>query len=134
MPKTATTTAENTLLSIIERRQSQLGVSDAQLSEALGYTNAAIIPMIKNGMLRLPVKKVSQLAAALDLKAPEVLRTYLKDTDPSLLEALEEIISFDVTSPTEYRLIEKVRELANGQNAAPIVFDGKSVIALVVQN
>ena len=56
-----------TLVQQIEARQAELGLTDQQLCEALGFERGITLVLIKQGTMKLPINKVPALAAVLAL-------------------------------------------------------------------
>ncbi len=86
-PATSTTTATTitttaSLVALIQTRQAELGLTDQQLSEALGYERAIVIALIKQGTMRFPINKVPELAEALSVDAADLMRVALSGLDP----------------------------------------------------
>lgn len=120
-----------TLVQQIEARQAELGLSDRQLCDALGFEREITLVLIKQGTMKLPINKVPALAAALSLEPADVLRAALQESSPDLISVIEEVFNSLRLTTGEMRLIRHLRNLAGDRPAAPVVFDGKGVIALV---
>lgn len=123
--------AASTLPSLIESRQDELNLTDEALARALNYASTTAISMIKAGRLSLPINKVEALAGVLDLDAAVVLRQLMAERCPGMLEAIEAIINPLHLTTTELNLIHHCRALAGDTEVAPLVFSGRTVIALV---
>lgn len=74
---------------IIVSRQEELGLTNLQIAEAMGYENQNVFSMIRSGRMRLPPQKVPVLARCLGLHSAELMRAVLLDVGPGMLEALE---------------------------------------------
>lgn len=79
----------------------------------------------------MPLTKVPALATALELDASELFKLALRESDPALLQVIEEVFDPMNLNATEVNLIRYVRELAGNTPSTPMVFGGKGVIALV---
>lgn len=119
------------LASLIEMRQRDLCISDAELATALGYTDARVVSMLKLEKMTLPINKVPTLATALTVDACMVLRLVMQEKSPGLLEIIEKVLNPFELEPHEVNLINHCRKLAGDRRVAPIVIEGKFVIALV---
>lgn len=42
---------------LIETRQAELGITDQQITDALGYHQVNVIGLIKTGVMRMPAEK-----------------------------------------------------------------------------
>lgn len=126
-------TASNTptLASLIETRQNDLGISDTALATAIGYTDARVVSMLKSDKMTLPINKVPALSEALLVDASMVLRILMQEKSPGLLDVIEKILNPLQLAPHEVNLIKHCRKLAGGRRTAPIVLEGKYVVALV---
>ena len=81
--------------------------------------------------MMMPLIKIPALAAVLELDATELLKTALRESDPVLSQVIEEVFNPLHLTSTEQNLLKHLRGLCGGRHAAPIVFSGKGVIALV---
>lgn len=128
---TSTLSTPITLVAQIEAQQAALGLSDHELCVAVGFERVIALTLIKAGSMKLPLNKVPALAAALSLDPAAVLRAALVESSPDLLAVIEEVFGPTRLTPTEVNLIKHLRELSGDRQGAPIVFEGKGVIALV---
>ena len=112
--------------------QERLGFSDDQLATALGYESGNVVACIKQGLMRLPVSKVPELAHALELDPGQLMRMTLKKMDPSVLAAIEACLGPLQMTPGEVRLITTLREESKGKGAAPIMYKADSLVAVLV--
>jgi hypothetical protein len=120
-----------TLISQIEAQQTLLGLSNEQLCTALRFERESVLALIKRGVMKIPLTKIPALAAALELDVSELLRGALRESDPALSEVIEDVFNPMRLSATEVNLINHVRELSGNRQGTPLVFDGRTVIALV---
>ena len=123
--------APSILINQLEAAQAALGLTDQQLSDALGFERGIVLSLIKAGTMRMPLTKIPALAKALDLDAPDLMRAALHESSPELSDAIKEVFDPLHLSAAEVTLITHLRKLSGGQAGAPIVFEGKGVIALV---
>lgn len=121
-----------TIAQLLTEHQTRLGASDAVIANALGFERPNSIALIKSGAMRLPVTHVKPLATAFGLDASEVLRTLLRDTDPALLEGIEACMGPMVLTPGEQRLIQRLRQGAQGRDITPVMFERDAIVALVL--
>lgn len=119
------------LITRIGARQAELGLTDQQLCTALGFEREIVLTLIKQGRMKFPVGRVPALATALSLDAADLLRQALQESSPDLLRVIEQVFNPAQLTTPEVNLIRHLRKLTAGRTAAPIVFDGKGVIALV---
>lgn len=122
-----------TIAEILTTRQTVLGLTDHHLAVAMGYTSPNVIALIKSRQMRLPVNKVRAFADALEVERGEVLRLVLAETSPCLLESIEDCLGPLLLTPTEARLITRLRETAQGQPSSPLFLDGNSIVAVITR-
>lgn len=122
---------QDTVMALIAKRQEELGITDEQLADAIGY-KPGVIALLKLGSMRLPINKVAAAADCLGLDRLQALKAALVESSPSLWEVLEPFVPLGQLTPTEINLLTHIRKLGAGRQAAPMVIDGGSVIALVV--
>lgn len=114
----------------LEAQQAALGLTDQELSTAVGFERQIALTLIKQGSMKLPLNKVPAFAAALELDPADLLRAALRESDPTLGQLIEEVFNPMRLTATEVTLIKHLRELSGDVEVAPIVFS-KGVIALV---
>jgi hypothetical protein len=133
MSQSACTPAQfSSLLSFVQTRQGELNMDDAALSLALGYENESVVLQIKKKNIRFPISKLAALATALDVSAVDLMKLHLTETDPLLLDALNEVLLSNALNPTEVKLIKAIRKMTNGRKITPLLFDGSAVVAMLV--
>jgi transcriptional regulator with XRE-family HTH domain len=120
------------LISFIDARQTELNMDDAALSSALGYESESVVLQIKQKNIRFPISKLAALATALDVSAVELMKLHLSESDPLLLEALNDVLLSNALNPTEVKLIKAIRKMTNGRKTTPLLFDGSAVVAMLV--
>lgn len=116
----------------LAEQQALTGVSDQELADAMGYQSPSVIQMFKTGKMRVPFKKVPELASALDIDPGLLMRRLLQDADPALLKAVEHCVGALGLSEGEQKLIAAVRKANPGKEPVSIMFDRDTVIILVV--
>ena len=114
----------------LEAQQAALGLTDQELSTAVGFDREIALTLIKQGSMKLPLNKVPAFAAALELDVADLLRAALRESDPALGQLIEEVFNPLRMTATELTLVKHLRELSGDTAVAPIVFS-KGVIALV---
>ena len=108
-------------------------VTHDDLAQQLGLESGAIIRQVAAGRMVLPLTMVEPLAEVLEVDKFELLSAWLREHHPALHGLFEELrLRCDIT-PAEQRLLAYCRELAGDRDAAPVVIDGRSVVALLVR-
>lgn len=128
---TALANSPVTLAGLIEARQTALALTDHDLCSALGFERQIALTLIKAGTMRMPLTKIPALAAALGLEAIDLFKVAIRESSPDLLQLIEEAYNPMRLSASEVNLITHLRGLSGNTPMGPIVFDGKTVIALV---
>jgi hypothetical protein len=123
--------AELNLIQMIECAQRALELDDEALATALEL-KVTTFKCIKAGTLRLPWGKLIQLAEALEIDPALLLEMQLRTTSPELLDVIEQVWAPLNLSAREKNLIRECRRMVGGQSAAPLIFDGRGVIALII--
>ncbi|MYM41942.1 hypothetical protein [Duganella qianjiadongensis] len=130
--KTVTNISNESIAELIIRRQTELGKSDAQISQALGFERVTTFVMIKQGNTKLPVQKVVALATALSIEPVPLLRQLLAESMPDVLSAVDSLLTPLSLTTNEVKLVHTFRELCKGQDVSPIVVEGNAIVALIV--
>ena len=123
-------TAPASVISQLEARQAAMGLSDEELSTAVGFDRQIALTLIKQGAMKLPLNKVPAFAAALALDPADLLKAAIRESDPALGQLIEEVFNPVRLTATEVTLIKHLRDLSGDTAVAPIVFS-KGVVALV---
>jgi hypothetical protein len=117
----------------IAARQMEVGISDEAVAAALEY-EPRVLRMIKSGAMQLPINKVNALADTLQVSRSSLMERLLVQQSPQLWQVIRELMPLGELTATEISLLKHLRQITAGREAAPIVFDGASVIALVTQS
>lgn len=96
---------------IIKKRREELGLSQEELAEKLGYKSRSSINKIELGLSDIPFAKIPSFAKALDIK-PEVLMGWTEEKTQPLKEEsnMEKIIS--QLTPEELSKLEKFNNMS----------------------
>ena len=124
--------APATIAELIVSAQHGLELSDAHIADALGYDQANVVALIKQGRIRLPIAKVPQLAEVLQLHPSKLLQMALREISPEMLQAIEACYGPMVLSDAELRLIRSIRQAAGGRDTGLVMFDKDALVAMVV--
>jgi transcriptional regulator with XRE-family HTH domain len=66
------------------------GKSQKQIAEEAGFAKPNIITMFKQGLTRIPVARIPELARALGVRPVELMDICLEEYHPEILEVLRE--------------------------------------------
>lgn len=125
-------TNQEPITALINRCQTELGKSDEEVAQEVGFDRVATFIMIKTGTIKLPVQKVALLASALSIEPAHLLRQLLAEAMPDVLAAVDSLLCPMSLTQNEVKLIQTFRHLANGKDVTPVVVDGNAVVALMV--
>jgi hypothetical protein len=125
-------TAHESITTLIVRRQTELGKTDEQVAQAVGFDLVTTFVMIKQGTIKLPVQKIAQFASALSIEPANLLRQLLAEAMPEVLAAVDSMLCTMSLTANEVKLIQTFRHLTNGKDVTPVVVDGNAVVALMV--
>lgn len=120
------------MATLIQSRQTELGMTDRALCVALGFEREIVLTLIKQGTMKLPIDKVPALAAALVLDPSSLLRDALRESAPGMLAVIEAVYNPLQLTTTEENLIKHLRQLTGNQKTTPLVFEGQGIVALVM--
>jgi transcriptional regulator with XRE-family HTH domain len=92
-------------------------INNRQLAEALGYTSANVIAMLRNGTMALPIDKLIPAARALGVDEIFFLIKGISEKNPTLATALKETLGDRLISKKELALVEFCRTHLDGVDA-----------------
>lgn len=93
--------------------------SQTEIASLLGYPNPNIITMFKQGKTKVPLTKVAELAAALDLDPLHLMRVVMTEYSPETWKVLERVLGNNIVSDTELQVVKIMRDVAGEVNVAP---------------
>lgn len=79
---------EQPMRELVARRMCERGMTAAALSEAIGFAKSTPIDLFLMGLTKLPIAKAEQLASALGLELELVVRVWIKECYPEVLDVL----------------------------------------------
>lgn len=119
------------LTTLIAQQQEVLNISDEALADALSYSSAETVKLIKSGTVRLPMTKARVLAETLEMDSGEVMYLLLRDTNPELLTSIEECLAPLALTRTEAQLLNRLRKATEGRTASALYLEGASIVGIV---
>ena len=105
------------------------GKSQREIAAELGYEHPNIITMFKQGLTKIPLRKVGPLANALEIDPAHFLRLVMREYMPETWGALEEIMNGALLSKNEQEMLACFRRLT-GDTDPPAVMIGGIVAIL----
>jgi transcriptional regulator with XRE-family HTH domain len=122
---------DKSVIAIISAQQETLGITDHQLALAIGFKSASQIAAIMTGKVMLPVSKILSISTELLIDPATLLRTYLEQTAPTMLELIDALLIPPQLSVNELKLISAYRQLSRGNDVTPVIIDGCDIVALI---
>ena len=83
--------------------------SQKEIADMCGFNSPNVITMIKQGLTKLPIEKISKLAKALDLDRIELFTFVMARYRPKELEVIEDIYGESINE-AERRVVRLLRE------------------------
>lgn len=105
-----------TIADFLTSRIAQLGKSQREIAQEVGYDRPNIISMFKKGITKVPLEKIPQLAAALEVDPALLFRIAMRQYWPDLQETINQVFGTVVTA-NEKAVLEVIR--AASTNADP---------------
>ncbi len=118
----------------LDERMDELGLSNSELANQLGYDKPNVVELMRSGAMRVPLHKAVLLATALDLPARELFEALVGEGMPELLATVKAVYDPMALTSSEVSLITYLRRGAKDQPYTPIVMSGKGILALVTTN
>ena len=103
--------------SIIRIRMEELDISNRDLQQALGYTNANVVAMLRHGSMRLPEHKVVAVADMLQLDRAFLLGKVMGENSPALWATLQTVLGERLVTANELTFIQVIRTALDGHDA-----------------
>ena len=107
------------------------GKTQAQIAREVGY-GPNVVNMIKQGVIRLPMNKVGQVAGALGIDPLHLLRMALREYVPDTWAAIDEVVGRALVTDNERRVLEVLRKAAGGKDVQ-LNRDEERAIAQIVR-
>ena len=105
-----------TVAKLIDGRIKLSGKTQREIAEDLGYPNANIISMFKQGLTKLPTSKVEKMANSLDVSQIEMLELVLKEYTPETYDAMRSIYGELPSNETEAAILKAVKQTLKGKS------------------
>jgi len=105
--------AINKVSTFIANRILEIGKSQTEIANEVGYDKPNMISMIKIGATRVPLEKIPALAKALEVDAALLFRLALEQYWPGLDHTIFEIFG-TVLTKNEREIIEAIRSCSDG--------------------
>lgn len=101
---------------VLKIRMKDLGIKNVDLQKALDYPMPNVIAMIKSGGMKLPAGKAVIAAKLLDVDPVFLLSKVIAESDPSLWDAISEVMGEHLITVNELNLLKLVRDGLSGHD------------------
>lgn len=108
------------------------GKTQREIAREVGYENANVITMFKQGLTKVPLTKAGSLAKALGVDPVFFFKLLLGEYAPETLLAIEEFFDTCFLTKNERDLLDSYRNATKGLDGAATVVDASDVVALVM--
>lgn len=118
MSSGTTVAAVSTVAAFVTNRLKEIGKSQKQVATECGFDNANVVTMLKQGLTKIPLGRITAIARALEVDATFLMRLTMREYQPDLWSELERSLAAPMLSSHERELIEKVRAANAGGDPA----------------
>lgn len=116
----------------IHRHMEEKGVTIEALSNAMGFENPKIVQMYLQGIGKIPMSRFMPLVADMNIEVATLVKMWLTECAPDILEALERLPAPPLLTESERRMIRHLRTYTDHPDTELIVADGSNLVALVM--
>lgn len=114
MTKTNTSVAN-----YISQQLSLCGKTQAVVCADLGYENANVLTMFKQGKTKLPISKVKALANSLEVDSIYLLKLVMTEYMPNTWDVIQDILGRTIITESETQILKIIREGSEGLPVSP---------------
>lgn len=107
------------------------GLTPEALATAMDYS-PRIVTAYLSGVMKIPVSAFLRIAEQLALDQPTLIRMWLTENAPEILEVLDALPAPPLLSETERRMIRHLRSYTDRGECELIVADGSDLVALLM--
>ncbi len=112
--------SNTTVAKYITQQLALCGKTQGEVAHAIGYDNANVLTMFKQGKTKVPVNKVKALAVALEVDPIYLLRLVMTEYMPDTWEVIQNITNTNAVSGNEANILNIVRNTSDGLPVEPI--------------
>lgn len=123
---------QHPMRALLKRTMQERGVTAEGLGKAIGFADGRIVEQYLNGPSKLPINRAEMVASVLELEFELVLRAWLTECYPDVLELLEKLPAPPLLTATERRLIAFLREHTDKPGSELVIGDGVDLVAFVL--
>lgn len=103
-----------------------------EIADKIGYVNPNIITLFKKGRTRVPIYKVPMLAKVFGVDPGLMLRRYLAEYEPKLLEVIEGHLGVVITR-NERIMLGELRRLTNNEDPKMSLVKPEKMACLLIE-
>jgi transcriptional regulator with XRE-family HTH domain len=118
---TKTTTKSTRVAEFLAQQITLSGKSQRDIASEVGYENANVITMMKQGLTKIPITKVGAFARALDVDPAYFLRLVLSEYMPETWAAIEDALDGTILTRNERLFIHEYRRRTGNTDPIPPV-------------
>ena len=118
---TKTTTKSTRVAEFLAQQITLSGKSQRDIASEVGYENANVITMMKQGLTKIPITKVGAFARALDVDPAYFLRLVLSEYMPETWAAIEDALDGTILTRNERLFIQEYRRRTGNTDPIPPV-------------
>lgn len=118
-----------TVAQFISQRIDDSVKSQREIAAEAGFENPNVLTMFKQGLTKIPLRRVGALARALDIDPAHLLRLVMNEYTPDTWAAVEDIFGGAMLTKNERELIACYRRISKDTDSSAVIFGG--VVALM---
>lgn len=103
--------------------------SQRQIAAEAGFDNPNVLTMIKQGLTKVPLRRIGTLARALNIAPAHLMRLVMSEYMPDTWAAVEEVLGGTMLTKNERELVACYRQATNDANP-PVEVIGGVLVAL----
>jgi len=101
----------STVAEFLEMQFNLCGKSQSEIAQEIGFKNANVITMLKQGRTKVPVNRIGALATALEVDPLHLFKMVMQEYQPETWDALEKyVLKQPFVSENELEILKVVRE------------------------
>ena len=119
-----------TVAQFISQRIDESDKSQRDIAAESGFDNPNVLTMLKQGLTKVPLRRVGALAKALNVDPAHLLRLVMGEYMPDTWAAVEDVLGGTMLTKNERELIACYRRVSSDTNPPAVIFGG--VVALLM--
>lgn len=112
--------ANITVAKYISQQLQMCGKSQIEVANEIGYDNANVITMFKQGKTKLPIVKVKLLAKSLGVDPVFLLKLVMTEYMSDTWDVISDILGGSIITEPEERILAVIHQADNGLPVEPV--------------